>query len=863
MKILVLDNLKKQLTKGKSQMSPAVATKVSQEIELLESINSDGQHSLAAYLKNQNGKKMKGSEHVYKYRLTDGDRILYTYGKYLDYIRDKDKDSVVIISYSKHDDQGDIKIPSKQDYRSGEDFVKNFSDYDITAQDLADMQIDDLSIFEEIFSENFTNSHTIFVLSSQEYADIDPDTIDVYLSDEQAVYIDDYMEKQQPLLVLGGAGTGKTVMATHILANYKMQNENTHCAYFTQSRELLRKIEKQYKYISHTNRAEADKSGVDKDTLFLNINDYCRKKLGLLEKDFIKTDQFLDYIKNNPNASTTLERYHIEPLDLWAEIRGTIKGALDAHWNRVTPKNRLDYKGAIIKELDRAGLLIWEPHNKKLFTVDPSMNETLELSPETSAVYRTLTEYFKSVDCSEPLITQDEYKNKSPELSTLSVEHRDIAYKLCQEYQDWLDKEGKYDENDLIRKMLSENNPSNSKALYDMVVVDEIQDYTELQIYLLHKLVRDDRYLIMAGDGHQNVNPTVFSNRRLHSLVNGKLMEKTLQKNFRCQRKIIECANALSTIRNSYIAKGKGDRYEYSEIDGEVPVMLNYTTENEEHLLTTLVEYPNTAILVPTDNDKTRLNKIIKKQFENAPDNVFTVAEIKGMEYRYVVCYNLINCYKELWHQILNENAARKETRYRYYFNLFYVGITRCKEFLCFFEQDIDNPFWEKLEQEMGYPIRQIEVFDKGSLHISELNKDNEELLKQAQQYEDAGQYENALQWYRRAEADEEIIKRCEIKCAQENRNYTKAIRLSMELEDRNTVINLLPEIDSNSELAQLAKIWTDAASFNSANSFSKDSLTLLIKKAFPKEDQEKIQRLFIKLLDDNVENIITNILVR
>ena len=194
MKILVLDNLKKQLTKGKSQMSPAVATKVSQEIELLESINSDGQHSLAAYLKNQNGKKMKGSEHVYKYRLTDGDRILYTYGKYLDYIRDKDKDSVVIISYSKHDDQGDIKIPSKQDYRSGEDFVKNFSDYDITAQDLADMQIDDLSIFEEIFSENFTNSHTIFVLSSQEYADIDPDTIDVYLSDEQAVYIDDYME---------------------------------------------------------------------------------------------------------------------------------------------------------------------------------------------------------------------------------------------------------------------------------------------------------------------------------------------------------------------------------------------------------------------------------------------------------------------------------------------------------------------------------------------------------------------------------------------------------------------------------------------------------------------------------------------
>ena len=261
MDIIVLDYLIKQTYK--KQMSRQVAVKVYQEIELLEGLRAKGGNSLDTYLRKQNGKKMRGAEYVFKYRLTDGDRILYTYGKYLEYIREKDKDSLVIIAYAKHDDQGKIKLPSKQEYYLGKDVIRTFSDIGITAQDLADMSMEDMEAFEEILSAEFTKLHSMYVVSTKEYEDRDPASIDVYLSDEQDEYIDEYMKKKQPLLILGGAGTGKTIMATHILADYRLQNREAKCAYFTQSRELIDRIQKQYRYITFKNYNNIGLEGFD------------------------------------------------------------------------------------------------------------------------------------------------------------------------------------------------------------------------------------------------------------------------------------------------------------------------------------------------------------------------------------------------------------------------------------------------------------------------------------------------------------------------------------------------------------------------------------------------------------------------
>ena len=66
---------------------------------------------------------------------------------------------------------------------------------------------------------------------------------------------------------------------------------------------------------------------------------------------------------------------------------------------------------------------------------------------------------------------------------------------------------------------------------------------------------------------------------------------------------------------------------------------------------------------------------------------VFTVEEIKGLEYRDIICYNLISDNLWAWEKIFSRNV-KQDQRYRKYFNLFYVGITRAKKNLVIMEDE-------------------------------------------------------------------------------------------------------------------------------------------------------------------------------
>lgn len=93
MKIFVLERLLKQT--HKNSFSKIVLNQIYDEIENLKNAAELGHNSLRNYLNKNNGKELKGTEHIWKFRLNDGDRILYTWGKYLPYI--KDKESLVLV----------------------------------------------------------------------------------------------------------------------------------------------------------------------------------------------------------------------------------------------------------------------------------------------------------------------------------------------------------------------------------------------------------------------------------------------------------------------------------------------------------------------------------------------------------------------------------------------------------------------------------------------------------------------------------------------------------------------------------------------------------------------------------------------
>ena len=77
-KIIVLDHLWDQFRDR--TISTQVKKQIKNEYYYLAGVQAQGGNSVQDYLTKKNGKKMKGADKIFKYRLSDGDRILYTYG---------------------------------------------------------------------------------------------------------------------------------------------------------------------------------------------------------------------------------------------------------------------------------------------------------------------------------------------------------------------------------------------------------------------------------------------------------------------------------------------------------------------------------------------------------------------------------------------------------------------------------------------------------------------------------------------------------------------------------------------------------------------------------------------------------------
>ena len=265
------------------------------------------------------------------------------------------------------------------------------------------------------------------------------------------------------------------------------------------------------------------------------------------------------------------------------------------------------------------------------------------------------------------------------------MEQREIAYSIYEKDDEYLRINNLYDENDLIRLFFERN--KNSLPEFDYILVDEVQDYTELQLFLMHELSKDKHNIVFAGDIHQIINPTVFNEGRLKSLYfndNLTLDFYFLQKNFRCQQGVIDLANKVSDLRRSVVGK-KSSEFEQIEEAARndiisLPQRLPYTEENIIELLKTIVRFPQVAILVPSETTRDKILSIIDKyQLEDIPI-ISTISEIKGMEYQYVICFDMIGFYNDVWCHILQHyGESKKETKFRFSFNSLYVAITRAQ----------------------------------------------------------------------------------------------------------------------------------------------------------------------------------------
>jgi len=712
---------------------------IREEINLLSKFDSST--NLFSYLKNQNAKKLQGHAHQFKYRMNRGDRIFFTYGKYIKDVPENYKEAIFIYGYSTHENQDKEIIP---EYDNSTPYQPARIE-EVTAEEY--VSDDNVSFFtNEEITKLYLNNHSFFVFDEANLPD-EISEADVLLSEEQDLYIQLYAENPCPTLVLGGAGTGKTVMELHFLHDFEVANPDSDCAYFTQSFPLLKKSEERYRYI--IGKDDYDYSRSEKCE-FNNLQYFCINLLNSSEntkklqiQKLIQQDDFYDFLEES-KLQSVLKKNDISEYALWAEIRGTIKGSLDENWCRYKSFNQADFPGSFINILKTNELISQNTDDPRHFRIRKPENLKYELSlfknKNDTDCFHKIEKMVSSVNPDEPLLPYEDYLKITEENSTLNKTQREVAYDIAGRYQKWLTKNGRYDDNDLIRLCLM-NNLTEKK--YDFIVIDEIQDYTELQLFFILSFARNYNNVIMAGDEHQIVNPTIFSEERLKKFFylhnNGKNLESySLKKNFRCPKDIVTIANKLTKLSKELIAsKGEND-LEQSVFTSEMPVKLICQDTDICSLIDEMLLYPNVAFLVPDEASRNHLIELYgrtKYELSNNPI-ISTISEIKGMEYQYVVSYNLVGNYDSHWEQILSGNALHT-TKYRYFFNLFYVGLTRVQKYLSVIDNTKTDLF-DNFDFDIQESIKKVSEF------LSRIPKNQGAWIKQVKKEIESGSLEKA-----------------------------------------------------------------------------------------------------------------------
>lgn len=867
MKTIILDSIFRNYDNNYELDIPKeVLPRLFKELQRLEEMERSGQNSVEEYIKNHHGIKMKGTDKIFKYELTDGDRMLYTYSKDLPWLSCRVENSIVLLRYSKHDDQGAVakkfNLKKERGYKYIKELIEDMSDLKIDAVNKSDISIEDYVALADILnSDDYTAWHKIYVITDDlDYSTLTLDEMDVFLSNEQEECITEFFNKPCPMLIIGGAGTGKTLIAVHLLIDYAKNHSNNRAFYFTQSAELRNKVIALFNQYGEDTEAD--------NVEFQDINEFCIRQLELKHRNIVGTREFLSFVDAVPAIQEMCRKNDLSPIVVWTEIRGLIKGGMSAGWTRTGSIPQNDFSGSIKSLIDR-GYFARSENDKKGILLANNIDETkdrmsldADLSFTEKKNLNTAIDYFSGFDHKIRCMPRSDYLNVSEELSSVEKTKRPVVWDICQQYDDYLTSNSLYDENDLVRMMFEKGICSESKCSFS--VIDEVQDYTELQLFLIKTLTKGNQ-IVFAGDEHQNINPASFSESRIKSLFykekNTDLRIKRLKKNFRCQQGIIDITNALAGIRRTVIGSGSAENEEAEVGIRKSDAFPNRLVFNEDNLtacIRELMPYPKAVFLVPDQSTK----EFLKDKINQLKDSiiirigedkfnarlksaVFTVAEIKGVEYEYVVCFDLIGNNINVWQTILE--GVRHQTKYRYYFNLLYVAMTRAQEFLCL----IDTHLADDLDRQIG--IRKIDSFDAKKLFFDRLSASETDYYEQAQEYERNGKYREAVEYYRIANAGSTNINRCNYYIAVEEKDYDAAIINAIALDSPELIDAYWDEV-KNPDLKRFAEAYTVLKKDPINYELRQTNLSMLTQSIIPDALQKDVKSVILQTLKDALQ---------
>lgn len=364
-------------------------------------------------------------------------------------------------------------------------------------------------------------------------------------------------------------------------------------------------------------------------------------------------------------------------------------------------------------------------------------------------------------DITKGYISKEDYLGLGVKQSLFPTAERELVYDLFLKYLDYLKKNHRYDPN-----IIAYENLNLVEAKYDYLVIDEVQDLTNIQIKLLFLSLKYPSSFILSGDSNQIIHPNFFSWAKIKTLLyqeeasnqsnstqvntNQANILSVLSSNYRNSRSIVDIANKVLKIKqkqfgsidkeSNYLVESVGEKL------GKI-LLLNQKSPAIQKLNQNSRRSTKYAIIVLNDE----LKEEVRKLFANPL--VFSIHEVKGLEYEHIILYNLVSCASkqfddiadgldpnDLEQDLVYARAKDKQDKsleiYKFYINAFYVAVTRAIDELYIVEDRLEHQFLHLLGVTQYTENTQIEE--------QESNSSLDEWQQEASRLEKQGKLEQA-----------------------------------------------------------------------------------------------------------------------
>lgn len=348
----------------------------------------------------------------------------------------------------------------------------------------------------------------------------------------------------------------------------------------------------------------------------------------------------------------------------------------------------------------------------------------------------------------KPYLSREDYLALGVRQSVFLADERDQVYTLFEKYLQYLKEANLYDLN-----MVAWESQARCKPKYDFIIVDEVQDLTNVQLYLILKSLKEPGQFILCGDSNQIVHPNFFSWANVKTMfytqetLDNEI--RILRTNYRNSPQVTDIANKLLKIKNARF--GSIDREStylvnaISEKAGEV-ICLPDNAKVKQELNQKTKTSTQFAVVVMTNEDKAEARKIFQTPL------LFSVQEAKGLEYENIILVNFVSNKSREFMDITEGVSAADVTvddiryarakdktdksldAYKFYINSLYVAMTRA----------VRNLY--VVEASQKHPLLSLLGFDnlKQHLDLKEQKSSLEEWQKEARRLEMQGKTEQA-----------------------------------------------------------------------------------------------------------------------